>query len=146
MTTGDRRDTVHMSTQVLDRTWDELLGHLLDLNGQLASTSADAITNRKEDMMTDQTIDHPARIGSLIEALRRTSEGQGVAETLEFIFDKAPDFRLRRTPTDEWQYIEDLLELFGEKRDLALASFMDAQYALLVGVEIGEALAVHRRG
>jgi hypothetical protein len=97
-------------------------------------------------MIDDTTIQHPARIDSLIEALRRTSEGQGVAETLEFIFDRAPEFRLRRTPADEWEYIQDLLAIFGENRDLAVASLMDAQYALLVGVEIGEALAIHGRG
>jgi hypothetical protein len=98
----------------------------------------------REDMFDDQTIDHPARIDSLIEALRRTSEGEGVAETLEFIFDNAPEFRLRRTPADEWEYVQDLLAIFGENQALAVASLIDEQYALVVGVEIGAALAIHR--
>jgi hypothetical protein len=98
----------------------------------------------REDMFDEQTTSHPARIDSLIEALRRTSEGEGVADTLEFIFDNAPEFRLRRTPADEWQYVQDLLAILGENQDLAVASLMDEQYALMVGVEIGAALAIHR--
>jgi len=98
----------------------------------------------REHMFDEQTTNHPARIDSLIEALRRTTEGEGVAESLEVIFDNAPEFRLRRTPKDEWQYIQDLLAIFGENQDLAVASLMDEQYALLVGVEIGAALAIHR--
>ena len=95
-------------------------------------------------MFDEQTTNHPARIDSLIEALRRTSEGEGVAESLEFILGHAPEFRLRRTPADEWEYVQDLLTIFGENQDLAVASLIDEQYALLVGVEIGAALAIHR--
>ena len=50
-----------------------------------------------------------------------------MAESLECILAARTEFRLRRTPADErWQYVEDLLEIFGENQDLAVASFIDA--------------------
>ena len=46
MTTDDHRQTVstNIGARVVEaQQWDELLGHLLDLAGQLVSVSADAI-------------------------------------------------------------------------------------------------------
>jgi hypothetical protein len=100
-------------------------------------------TERK-DMLDEQTTKHPARIDSLIEALLQTSEGEGVADALDFIFDNAPEFRLPRTPTDQWQYVQDLLAMFWEDEDLAERSLGTTQDALGFGVRIGEALAIHR--
>jgi hypothetical protein len=96
-------------------------------------------------MITDQPIEHPAFIPSLVEALRRTEVGDSLADSLEYMFRGSPPFELFRQPADEWDYVEVLVAIMMSEPDLASASFMDKHEALVAGISIGECLALHRR-
>jgi hypothetical protein len=80
-----------------------------------------------------------------MEALRKTPEGEGVAEALDVIWDNAPPFHFDPVPVDEWEYVWDIYTRFAEDWELVTRSFADEQHALLVGGEIGAALALHPR-
>src|SRR5436190_16065583 len=93
-------------------------------------------------MNRNQQKQHPARIDSLIEALRNTEEGEGISEGLEYLFDAAEPFSLRMSdpPRDEWVYLYVLYQAFGEDPDLCDRVFTDSQHAFLFGAELTGAL------
>jgi hypothetical protein len=86
---------------------------------------------------------HPARIDSLIEALRATDAGEGVAEGLEFLFDHAPAFELYRVPSDEWDYVKMLICFLIDSPQVSAHAFSDPNQAFMAGVEMAQALTLH---
>jgi hypothetical protein len=93
----------------------------LEIRGGAASDRKRSHKQKGKTRPTSRQLTIPARIDSLIETLRRTSEGEGVAEALDLIIDNAPEFRLFRAPADEWEYLQDLLAVFWRKPKLAVA-------------------------
>jgi hypothetical protein len=94
-------------------------------------------------MTDDAAPKHPARIDELIDALRDTPEGEGIAEGLDFLFDHAPPFKLPRAPRDRWDYVRLLFETFAESADLSSRVFCSPHHAFAVGSEMTEALILH---
>ena len=94
-------------------------------------------------MSYDERHIHPARIDSLIDALRNSDHAYGVAESLECVFDNAPPFQLPRPPRDDWDYAESVVQLLIADRALCLQAFEDEQHGFLVGIEMAEALVRH---
>lgn len=104
------------------------------------STRKDHMTRSEPHSQPGQ---HPARIDSLIEALRATDAGEGVAEGLEFLFDHAPAFELHRVPSDEWDYVKMLVWVLIDSPEVSAHAFGDPNHAFMAGVEMAQALAMH---
>jgi hypothetical protein len=94
----------------------------------------------------DTFADHPAWNAALVEALRMTPEGEGIAESLECILDNACPFHLEPSPADEWDYVHKIYDHLSESYESADSAFSDRQHAFVAGVEIGCALTRHDRG
>jgi hypothetical protein len=90
-----------------------------------------------------QTGQHPARIESLIDALRVTEDGEGVAEGLEYLFDNAPAFELHRAPSDEWDYVRMLVWVLIDSPHVSAQVYSDPNHAFMSGVEMAQALSLH---
>lgn len=94
-------------------------------------------------MNREPRFDHPAHRDDLIQTLRRSPDGEDVAEGLEYLFNKALPFDLNWTPTDEWDYVKGLIRLLAERGDLCDLAFDSPSDAFGSGAEMGEAVARH---
>src|SRR5579871_1830636 len=94
-------------------------------------------------MSEEPRFDHPAHRDDLIQALRSWREGEGVAEGLEFLFNKAEPFELGWTPSDEWEYLKGLIRLLAERPEICDLAFDSHRDAFGSGAEMAEAVAIH---
>jgi hypothetical protein len=98
-------------------------------------------------MHDEQTIKHPARDDSFIDALRRSEAGERIASDLEDMFEsRPPHFTLATTPTNERMYIRELADALLCDVDLANMFLADEGLALCLDIAMGEFLATEGSG
>jgi hypothetical protein len=86
-----------------------------------------------------------SRTTELVEAVRETPGGEGVADALEFMFDNAPPFELDGLPSDPVGYVKALGARLAMDAELCDRVFENRQHAFLVGREMADWLALHGR-